>query len=308
MVELIVYLLPISGTMLLKQLEETEGVRIKGAFLPESFQAESQDQVIFLNQNEIPYKIPGKLSTIEIKEWVQEMDLDLGVSVGYDKKLPGWLVAQPEHGTANIHPALLPRYRGANPYFWVIKNREEKTGTTLHYMDEQFDTGPIISQQTISLEGNETMGEIFFELNNIGCSLALNLINQVKKSQIPAGESQPEKGDFPEAPRVNERHLRIDWSVPYEEIDALVRAGNPFFGAYTTFRGSKLKVYEIEKDSLSAKASPGSIKTSKDGPKVRCADSWVRLKSVRMGHYYVGTGKSFQTREEDALAVLNKMV
>lgn len=308
MLDILVYLLPISGTMLLKQLQQTDGVRVRAAFLAETFRAESQEQIQTLEERDIPYRIPGELESGEIKRWVNKWDFQLGISVGYDKKLPSWLINGPELGTVNIHPALLPRYRGANPYFWVIRNHEDKTGTTLHLMDEGFDTGPILSQREVSLDGNEAMGEVFFRLNELGCSMALDLIEEIQKSGMPSGKPQVTDGDFPDAPRINETHLRIDWSAPYEEIDALVRAGNPFFGAHTTFRGTKLKIFEVESVEDSQQASPGTIRTTEGGPLVRCKDGWVRLLTVRMGHYYVGSGKAFQQRESEALSVLNKLV
>ncbi len=308
MLKVVLYLLPISGMMLLRELSELSRVKISGAFLPEKFPDETADQRNFLEEAKIPYTIPTKLDKPRVKNWLQERKPDIALSVGYDKLLPKSLIEIPPLGTVNMHPALLPEYRGANPYFWVIKNREPYSGATLHLMDENFDTGPILSSHKVELDLTETVGELFYTLNELGCTLIVELIKQINNKGMPEAKQQREVDELSKAPRVEEKHLRIDWKEKYKEVDAHVRAGNPFFGAQTTFRGAELKVYEVERADFEQKASPGSIKATDEGPLVRCADSWVKLKTVRMGHYYQGSGQMFQKREKQALSVLSKVI
>ncbi|GEM_PF-5319606 len=308
MLKVVLYLLPISGMMLLRELNELNSVQVSGAFLPEKFPTETTDQRNFLEEANIPYSIPSELDSPRVKKWLQEKKPDIAISVGYDKLLPKFLIETPPLGTVNMHPALLPEYRGANPYFWVIKNREPYSGATLHLMDENFDTGPILSRHRVELDLTETVGELFYTLNELGCTLIVELLKQINDDGMPEAKKQREVENLPQAPRVQEKHLRIDWNKKYEEIEAHVRAGNPFFGAQTTFRGAELKIYEVERADFEQKASPGSIKATDSGPLVRCADGWVKLKSVCMGHYYQGSGKMFQKREQQALSVLSKVI
>lgn len=305
---LIIYLLPLSGEILLNELLEHSQVQIKAALIPDSFRGDCQTQVQKLQEKQIPYRVPANLSSNDFREWFESFSLDLGVSVGYDKKLPTKLIEGPEHGTLNIHPSLLPEYRGANPYFWVIRNREETSGVTVHWMDEEFDTGPIINQQRLTLAEDETMGTLFFLLNRWGIEQTIEIIEQyLETGSFPDSHAQDE-GVHEEAPSVTDVDLRIDWQESYREINAVVRAANPFLGAFTTFRGGIVRIYEVEKVSRDTLKEPGKIEKTDEGPVVQCQDSGVLLRVVQMEQFYKSSGKDFQRREKKAFEVLDRMI
>ena len=311
MLDLIVYLLPLSGELLLQELLELENVRIKTALLPENFIRECQSLLPVLEKNDIRYKFPrGNLEDEELRNWVRKDNYDLGVSIGYDKKLPSWLINTPRLQSINIHPSLLPSYRGGNPYFWVIKNREKKTGVTLHIMDENFDTGPVICQEEYQLNENALMGEIFITLNKMGSQMAGDLVDRLAGGEaMPETTPQGQVEDPPTAPRVEDRHLRIDWSESFADIEALVRAGNPFFGAFSLFKGQKLEIYELEKaPEIEKNSKPGRIFTTDKGPAVCCGNGWARLKNVSLQHQYRLSGQAFQRREKETIKVLKQLV
>jgi len=305
---LIIYLLPLSGEILLNELLEHSEVEVKAALIPESFRGDCETQMERLEKEEIPYRIPKDLSSDDFRTWIDSFSLDLGVSIGYDKKLPVELVERPQHGTMNIHPSLLPEYRGANPYFWVIRNQEETSGVTVHWMDEEFDTGPIIDQQKLTIAVDETMGTLFFLLNRWGVEQTIEIIEQfLETGSFPDSYAQT-NSDHPKAPSVRDVDLRIDWQEPYDEIDALVRAANPFLGAFTTFRGGIVRVYEVEEISPETQKEPGKVEKTKQGPLVHCQDSGVLLRVVQMEQFYKTSGKDFQRREEKAFEVLERMI
>lgn len=305
---LIIYLLPLSGEILLNELLEHSEVQIQAALIPESFRGDCRAQMQKLEKEDIPFRIPGDLSSNNFMQWVESFSLDLGVSVGYDKKLPAELVNRPAHGTMNIHPSLLPEYRGANPYFWAIRNREETSGVTIHWMDEEFDTGPIIDQQKLKLAEDETMGTLFFLLNRWGIEQTIEIIEQYLESgSFPDSHTQS-KDAHEEAPSVTDIDLRIDWQEPYREIDALVRAANPFLGAFTTFRGGIVRIYEVEKTSPEPLKKPGKVEKTNEGPVVHCQNSGVLLRVVQMEQFYKTSGKDFQQREKKAFEVLDRMI
>lgn len=310
----ITYLLPISGEMLLENLENQTEVSLEAAFVPETYYSDCQAQINWLRKHDVPFRAPSELNSGELRDWVRSFDLDYGISVGYDKKLPEWLYDYPTGGTINFHPSLLPDYRGANPYFWTIRNDEDRTGVTLHYMDGGYDTGPIIKNREISVENGETMGTLFYKLNQIGIELIDELIEQIRSDgKAPAGRPQPEKSDINKAPRVRQRHLRIDWSEAGRTIQRHVRAANPFLGAFTTFKGTRITVYEISLLDQSPSNEtddepPGRILATPEGPAVRCGDGWARLEVVQVGQGYTASGKEFQSREKKAFEVLDKVI
>ena len=166
MLRVVTYLLPLSGELLLETLANNRNVEVAAAFVPKTYYSDCTAQMQWLENQGVPYRVPDTIESEDLRNWVRSLELDLGISVGYDKKLPEWLYGYPDGGTINFHPSLLPDYRGANPYYWTLRNGEETTGVTLHYMDSGFDTGPIIKTQKITLEADDTMGTLFFKLNN----------------------------------------------------------------------------------------------------------------------------------------------
>lgn len=307
--KLVTYLLPLSGRKLLRNLVDRTGVSVEAAFLPQSYVNDCGASLRILRERDIPYQIPSDFDE-DVRGWMDQFDLDLGLSVGYDKRLPEWAFSAPAMGTVNLHPSLLPRYRGANPYFWVINNRENETGITLHFMDEEMDTGPIVDQSRVSLDADTTVGDLFERLNTMGVERMMELLDELEAGgELPEAQSQPPAPEAPEAPKLRDRDLRLDWTQPFEKVDAKVRAGNPHFGAFTTFRGSRLRIYEVSREEdHDEEADPAAIRRTDHGPLVRCEDDWARLGAVQVDQRYYATGVEFQRRESRALEVLNRVV
>ena len=96
-----------------------------------------------------------------IEDAIKELNPDLVCVVSYGVILPKSFLKIPKHGCINVHPSMLPKYRGGNPYSRVIMNGETETGVTIHFMDESFDTGDIIAQKPYHIHSKATMGTIF---------------------------------------------------------------------------------------------------------------------------------------------------
>ncbi len=313
----LLYLLPLSGDLLLQDLLRRDSLEVKAAVLPERFLRDCESIIAILEQNDIPHNVPQSLDDPTFRSWVNSRSYDLGLSVGYDKKLPGWLIDLPSMSTINIHPSLLPRYRGANPYFWVLHNLEETTGVSLHYMDEDLDTGPIIAQEETPIGERDTMGDLFFELARLGVDMAHDVLDDIqKRGKPPDARPQPDAQDPPRAPRVEEDHLRIDWDRPRRRVLAHIRAGNPFFGAFTTFQGTKVRLYEarpIRDPDLGEPVKrngvrPGRIHATEGGPVIRCGDGWIRVRVVEVEQRCRCSGVEWQRRQKKAFSVLDRVI
>ena len=126
------------------------------------------------NAKSMGYELVEYEKNLNEKEFlnkIRNLNADLGVVASYNKKFPKELLRLPKDGFINLHPSKLPDYRGANPYSHVIINGEEESAITLHFMDEEFDTGDIISQYRFSLDLNETMGTLFYRTNEMCASV-----------------------------------------------------------------------------------------------------------------------------------------
>lgn len=96
----------------------------------------------------------------KLRDFIVTFNVDILVCHGFMKILPKEVFSAPRFGSINIHPSLLPKYRGPSPTYWVLKNREIKTGLTCHYIDAGVDTGDIIAQKEVAIDHNDTVDSI----------------------------------------------------------------------------------------------------------------------------------------------------
>ncbi len=228
---------------------------------------------------------------------VKNLNADLGVVASFNKKLPKELLQLTKDGFINLHPSKLPDYRGANPYSHVIINGEEKSAITLHYMDENFDTGDIISQYNFNLDLNETMGTLFYRTNQMCASMLYEALDYYETNEFPR-RPQPAGGNHIKADALSfeRKNTFIDWKKSAEEIERFIRALNPFIGALTMYNGTILRVnsaYVIQKKHNFA---PGTIVDTKNSLKIACGQDILELDSIQYGAYFVSTGRDFVER------------
>jgi methionyl-tRNA formyltransferase len=119
------------------------------------------------------------ISFFELSEMIQRLKARLLICHAYMRILPKSIISLPKYGTVNIHPSLLPKYRGPSPTHWVLKNKEDRTGLTCHYMDEWLDTGGIIYQLEISVKSKDTFASILERQKMIIEELLLESITRI---------------------------------------------------------------------------------------------------------------------------------
>lgn len=228
---------------------------------------------------------------------IKNLNADLGVVASFNKKLPKELLQLTKDGFINLHPSKLPDYRGANPYSHVIINGEEESAVTLHYMDENFDTGDLISQYRFGIDLNETMGTLFYRTNEMCASMLYEALDYYENHEFPR-KPQPKDGEFKKAEAITfqKRNVFIDWSKSAEEIERFIRALNPFIGAMTCYKGTYLRInsaYVIEKDH---KLEPGTIYDTKNSLKIACGKDIIEIDSVQYGALFISSGRDFVDR------------
>lgn len=234
------------------------------------------------------------LKSKELIQTIKDLKVDMAVVCSFNYKIPKELLESTQDGFINLHPSLLPAYRGANPYSRVIMNNEKETGVTLHYMSEEFDKGNIILQFKCPVESDETMGTLFNKTNDICIQLLLSALDEYEKRVLP---SIPQKeGIFPLAKNIDDNETLIDYNKSAIEIERLVRALNPFILASTFFRKTLVKVMkaEIIKKHFSSEISNGTIVDIKDNKVIiKTARDCVALTIIQFGSEFIGDSKDF---------------
>lgn len=209
-----------------------------------------------------PISFEKRMDEPEFIEQIRSKNADIGIVSSFNKKFPKVLLESVKMGFINSHPSLLPMYRGGNPYFYPIINNEIKTGITLHFMDEEFDTGDIVFQKEVPLSQYETMGTIFNRTNFMFAQVQVDMISYLEEGKELERKPQDKSGKYPIADMIHEHlgHTRIDWSQDVEVVERFVRACNPFLGALSFYKGNPVKIFAGFYDSTkTSDKSPGTI-------------------------------------------------
>lgn len=199
---------------------------------------------MFAKKNNLKIYQPLKIrNNPEFIEEIKKLKLDLICVVAYGKILPKELLEIPKYGCINVHGSLLPKYRGAAPIQWAVLNGDKETGITTMYMDEGMDTGDIILQEKVTIDSDETTGELWQKLSRIGAKLLVETVEQIEEGTIKR-QKQPE--NFTLAPMLSKDMANIDWENKKSiEIKNLVRGLNPIMGAYSYLNNKKIKFWRV---------------------------------------------------------------
>ena len=178
-------------------------------------------------------------------------EVDLIVVACYGKILPKEMLKIPKHGALNVHPSLLPKYRGPAPVPTTILDGEEETGVTIILMDEQADHGPILASTKFEIRNSKlTTPELSKALWELGGDLLIETIPKWIAGQITPQEQDHSKATYTK--KLTREDGRIDWNAPVEYIERQIRAFTPWPGAFTFWKGKRVKILKahIEQGKL----------------------------------------------------------
>lgn len=165
---------------------------------------------------------------------------DIFVLSAYGHILSGDLLNVPRLGSLNIHPSLLPKYRGAAPIQRAIMAGEVKTGITVFFMDEKIDHGDIIFQQGLTIEPDDTYGSLSPKLSLLGAEVIVDVLRLVESGGYERISQVESEKIY--AAKIKKQEMHINWLDGAENIFNLIRALSPKPGARTSFRNKELKI------------------------------------------------------------------
>src|SRR3989338_3992817 len=200
---------------------------------------------------------------------------DITVVAAYGKILPDALLKKPIHGCLNVHPSLLPRWRGPSPIQAALLARDEKTGVSIMLMDEKMDHGPIIARQEIII-GADTAGTLSKKLSLLSAEMLCEIIPRWIAGRIVPSPQNHEKATYCKI--TTKADGKIVWSKPAHKIEGHVRAYEGWPGSYTVWMGEKKRLQLIVRaarlvsDPEISTPPPGTVAIARD-------------------HMYIGTGQ-----------------
>ena len=191
----------------------------------------------------LPVYQPHTLRAPAAQQELQTLEPDVIIVAAYGKLLPPEVLAIPPHGCLNLHPSLLPRYRGPAPVATAILDAATLTGVTLMLLDPGMDTGPILAQQEYPLTGNETADALTAALFALGIQLLLDNLDPWVSGQLPA---QPQDETQATITRKLERADGIaDWHLPAAQLARMCRAFTPWPGLTAHWQGKSLRLLSV---------------------------------------------------------------
>ena len=180
----------------------------------------------------------------EFIEEIRRLNADIGVVVVYGKILPKEFLDIFPNGCINVHPSLLPKYRGAAPIQWAIINGDKKTGVCTMYLDVGMDDGDVIQKEVVDIGKNETAGELWDRLALLGSKLLISTINDISNGII---NRTPQEGEIIIAPKIEKEISKIDWNAKNAiEIKNLIRGLTPGLGCYSNINNKKIKFWKSD--------------------------------------------------------------
>jgi methionyl-tRNA formyltransferase len=216
----------------------------------------------------------------EVTETLRRLDVDLGLCSGFGRKLPRAALDAPRHGIVNGHPSLLPRWRGPNPFGWTFRAGDEVFGYTFHFMDESFDTGPVLAQGSTPLGDDDSVETVFELLAPLVDELLPQALERVEAGD--RGEPQRDEGAT-QAPLFEDEFAEIDWTRSAREVHNQVRCWflptrGGLLGAHATLDGRRVRVLRTQLVGGDPGAAPGTI-VARDGDHlvVQCGDAPLRV-------------------------------
>jgi len=193
----------------------------------------------------LPIVQPDKIkSNDELRAQLTSLHPDAIVVVGYGRIIPQWMLDLPPLGNINLHASLLPKYRGAAPIQWAIAQGETVTGVTTMKIDSGLDTGDILLQRELPIAPDDTSETLAPRLASMGADLLVQTVRALHTGSVQPRPQEHAKATL--APILKKEDGLIDFSRSAGEIFNRLRGFQPWPGAYTTFRGKTLQVWNAK--------------------------------------------------------------
>ncbi|MFB3883741.1 MAG: methionyl-tRNA formyltransferase [Thermodesulfobacteriota bacterium] len=231
---------------------------------------------------------PAQMKDPQVYDTYWKLKPDLVILAFVTDIIPPDLLEIPSIGTICYHPSLLPRHRGASAINWAIMMGDVQTGLTIFWVDQGIDTGPILLQKEVEIGPHETTGSLYFNtLFPMGVRAvveAVELINKGKAPRIPQDDS---KATY--EPPCDDRVARLDFERSVKDAYNFIRGCDPQPGAYTFFRGKKVRFYEGAMESFPIRERAGEVLSyDKERLQVAAQGGIVKIGKLRVDKDKIG--------------------
>lgn len=238
----------------------------------------------------VPVLEPQKLDP-GVANQLKNLKPDLGVTCAYGKIIPGPILENSGFGMINVHPSLLPKYRGPSPIQSAILNGDKKTGITIMLMDSGLDTGDILAQKEVQLLATDTAGSLHDKLAKIGADFLIRTALSFIEGKI-----RPQKQDDSQdsvTKKISKTDGQIDWSQEAGFIARQIRAMTPWPSAWTKYNNLLLKIRKATITDKPSGFSPGTVIKTGQKMAVICGQGQVVVNEIQRAGKNWCSGQEF---------------
>ena len=200
---------------------------------------------------------PKDINAPESHQCILEFAPDYLILVDYGAKLSPETIALPKRAAINLHPSLLPAYRGPAPMPWALINGEPMTGVTTQLIGEKIDCGHILLQEPTFIFDHETLPQLSRRLSLLGAPLVWRTIMEWEADTLEPRSQDERLASL--APKFKKEDGLINWKAPAESLFNRIRGLNPWPGTYTFHRGKRVKIIEARPVQAPHILAPGAI-------------------------------------------------
>jgi len=233
-------------------------------------------------RNNVPVFQPESLSDGDFKGTLRSVRPEFIVLISYGRILPSSILEIPSLAAINVHPSLLPQYRGAAPMEWALINGEKETGLTVMVMHDIMDAGHIMTQKKIVIDEKDDIFSLRERLSRMAPEILLDSMKKFREGIKPS----PQRGTPTYARKLAKEDGLIRWDRPVAEIHNLIRGTKEWPGAYTYLDGRYFKIFRSEPvDGYGISGEPGTvIGTGQDNDSiyVACLKGVLKIEEVQV--------------------------
>lgn len=235
---------------------------------------------ILAEKNNLPVFVPEKLDDAAVKE-LKKISPDLIITAAYGKIIPQKVLDIPKFGALNVHPSLLPKFRGPSPIQNVLLAGEKETGTTIMLMDAGMDSGDILSQKKIAIESEEKLPELSQKLARLSAKLLSETLPLWLEEKIKPQKQTESAATFCQL--ISRQEGKINWHEEAQKIYNKYRAFYPWPGVFTIWNGKRIKLNKIKlANHAEIKKQTGEVFLLDNGLAIQTGQGTIILEELQM--------------------------
>jgi methionyl-tRNA formyltransferase len=232
-------------------------------------------------QHNLPIHQPETLKNKKQQQILHNMHADIMIDVAYGLFLPKEVLTTFKYGCINVHPSLLPRWRGAAPIQRAILAGDAETGVTVMQVDEGWDTGNILNQTKINISVTDTAASMQEKLSKLGAKLLLGVLESLEQGKLKPIPQDDSKSCY--ADKITKHNAQLDWQLSADELDRIIRAFNPWPVAFTKIDQHILRIWKAIPSDVKTDKPPGTImNTDKKSIDVATGKGILRLLELQL--------------------------